>query len=145
MSFPKSVRRRRLKAERLEKRVVLAGNVDVVLNIAELSLVGDSDSNVIEVEEIAPNQIKITGLAGTTIHFCAMRIVISAPLIDAVFAKMNDGDDRMVVENMTLTDNADGVLRVAGGAGEGTFLIHNVQTTDSIVMDMGEHDDVVRS
>ncbi|MCP4945032.1 MAG: hypothetical protein GY924_24035, partial [Planctomycetaceae bacterium] len=63
MSFKKSVRRRRLNSERLEQRVVLAGNVAVALNITELSLVGDSDSNEILVEEIAPNQIKVTGLA----------------------------------------------------------------------------------
>ena len=47
--------------------------------------------------------------------------------------------------NMTLTDNADGVLRVNGGAGEDNYLIDNVQTTDSIIVDMGEDDDVVRS
>ena len=145
MSFKKSVRRRRLNSERLEQRVVLAGNVAVALNITELSLVGDSDSNEILVEEIAPNQIKVTGLAGTTVNSSVMPVVFSAPLIDAVFAKMNDGDDRMVVENMSLTDSADGVLSVAGGPGEDKFLIDNVQTTDSIIVDMGEHDDVVRS
>ena len=145
MSFNKSVRPRRLNSERLEQRVVLAGNVAVALNITELSLVGDSDSNEILVEEIAPNQIKVTGLAGTTVNSSVMPVVFSAPLIDAVFAKMNDGDDRMVVENMSLTDSADGVLSVAGGPGEDNFLIDNVQTTDSIIVDMGEHDDVVRS
>jgi hypothetical protein len=145
MSFKKSVRRRRLNAERLEQRVVLAGNVDVVLNMTELSLVGDSDNNVIEVEEIAPNQIRVMGLAGTTINFGVMPVVFSAPLIDAVLAKMNDGDDRMVVKNVSLTDNADGVLRVDGGSGEDNFFIDNVKTTESIVVDMGEHDDVVRS
>jgi len=145
MSLLKSVRRRRLKAERLEQRVVLAGNVDVALSFTELTIVGDANDNVIEVEEIASNQIRVTGLAGTTINSGVVPVVISAPLIDVVLAKMYDGDDRMVVKNMTLTDNADGVLRVVGGAGEDNFLIDNVQTTDSIVLDMGEHDDVVRS
>lgn len=117
MSFLKSVRRWRLNAERLEQRVVLAGNVDVVLNMTELSLVGDSDNNVIEVEEIASNLIRVTGLARTTINSGVTPVVFSAPLIDAVLAKMNDGDDRMVVKNVSLTDNAVGVLRLDGGSG----------------------------
>lgn len=145
MVFSKSGHCRRLKAERLEQRVVLAGNVDVALSFTELSLVGDADNNAIEVEEISPNQIKVTGLAGTTINSGVVPVVISAPLIDAVFADLHEGNDRMVVMNMTLTDNADGVLRVNGGAGEDNYLIDNVQTTDSIIVDMGEDDDVVRS
>ena len=84
MVFSKSGHCRRLKAERLEQRVVLAGNVDVALSFTELSLVGDADNNAIEVEEISPNQIKVTGLAGTTINSGVVPVVISAPLIDAV-------------------------------------------------------------
>lgn len=145
MSFLGSSRRRRLSAERLEQRVVMAGNVDVTFFFPELFILGDANDSAIELEEIAPNTIKITGLAGTTINSGSTPVVIAAALIDSVFAKMNDGDDRMVVRNMTLTDNANGVLSVTGGAGDDNFLIDNVQTTDSVLVDMGEGDDVVRS
>ena len=147
MSIVKSsTARRRLKVEPLEQRIVFAGNVDVMMaGMTYLSIQGDTDDNVISVEEIAPNVVKVTGYAGTTINGGTTPVITSAPLIDMVFARMNDGDDIIKVANLTLDDNQNGQLYIEGGAGEDRVKVYNVQARRSITVDTGENDDTVQS
>jgi len=130
----------------LQQRSAFANNVDVVFATPVLlQITGDTDSNHIRIEETAPNVITVTGLGGTTVNSGITPVMMAAPVIEMVFARMGDGDDKVGVMNLSLDDNQNGQLYVEGGDGEDRVGLYNVQTRVSITVDTGQHDDMVRS
>jgi hypothetical protein len=57
-----------LSLEQLENRALMAGDVAAVLNGNSLRLTGDDLGNEVLVQQVAANQFRVTGLAGTTIN-----------------------------------------------------------------------------
>ena len=130
--------------ESLEQKEVLAGNVVAALAGNQMTIDGDAYANEIEVVEIAPNQIQVTGLGGTTVNGAASG-VFSGGLIEDVTIRLRGGDDVCLIRNVSLTDNAMGELEVRTHRGDDFVEMTGVETSQSIKVDTGQNNDVLQA
>ena len=119
--------KRKLTVQPLESRNVLAGNVIGGIVGNTLSLTGDVDHNQFIVEEIASNQFQVTGLSGTTINSAGSQI-FTASQVDNVIINTLDGDDQVIVNNVSLTDSPLGNLQIRTSGGDDVVSISNTTT-----------------
>lgn len=133
---------RSLQLQSLESRNPLAGNIIGNLVGTTLALGGDAADNQLVVSEIAPNQIQVTGLSGTTINGAASQ-VFASNLIETVIVRTGDGHDHVKVENLSLTDTPNGFLGIFTSNGSDEVKLLNVNTTNQIRVDAGLDDDRV--
>ena len=133
---------RSLRLQPLESRNPLAGNIIGNLVGTTLALGGDAADNQLVVTEVAPNQIQVTGLTGTTINGAASQL-FAANLIETVIIRTADGNDQVKVENLSLTDTPNGYLGIFTSRGEDEVKMLNVTTTQQIRVDAGTEDDRV--
>lgn len=92
---------RRLVLERLEDRVVLAGNVTATLVDDTLTIVGDQLGNEISITQ-SGTDVVISGLPGTTVSGAA-----TIPALDIlnVLIQLNSGNDNVEVIDLDLSGN----------------------------------------
>ena len=133
---------RSLRLQPLESRNPLAGNIIGNLVGTTLALGGDAADNQLVVTEVAPNQIQVTGLTGTTINGAASQL-FAANLIETVIIRTADGDDQVKVENLSLTDTPNGYLGIFTSRGNDVVKMLNVTTTQQIRVEAGLDDDRV--
>jgi hypothetical protein len=107
----------RLRAENLESRCLLAGDVTAVLDGNTLELVGDDESNQIVISaaldaegEVIAESYVVTGLDGTTINGAAEATFED---VTHVQADLGEGDDLVQMTNTVVQGN----VEVETGAG----------------------------
>lgn len=125
---------RKLGCEQLEVRELMAGNVSVYLdNASNLHLLGDSQANQVDIQDIGSNVYKVTGLSGTKINGANVQYFNVAT--DKVEAHMGNGNDYIYLH--------DSVMKAFGmdmGKGEDTVYVNKVSVTDggnSAILKMG--------
>ena len=133
---------RSLRLQPLESRNPLAGNIIGNLVGTTLALGGDAADNQLVVTEVAPNQIQVTGLTGTTINGAPSQL-FAANLIESVIIRTADGDDQVKVENLSLADTPNGYLGIFTSRGNDLVKLLNVTTTQQIRVEAGVDDDWV--
>jgi hypothetical protein len=62
------MQRRSMRFEPLERRLLLAGDVNVTFNRGTLNVTGDGANNQIAIEYVAPNTFRVTGDGDTTVR-----------------------------------------------------------------------------
>jgi len=134
--------KRRLSLQALESRNLLAGNIIGNLVGTTLAIGGDAADNQLHVTEVAPNQIQVTGLTGTTINGMPS-ILFGGPLIENVVIRTASGDDTVVVENLSLSDTPNGNLIFYTSDGDDVIRMKNLTTTQSIRVHSGRQNDIV--
>lgn len=134
---------RRLSMQALESRNLLAGNIIGNLIGTTLALGGDAADNQLHVTEVAPNQIQVTGLTGTSING-APSVLFAGQLIENVIIRTSSGDDTAVVENLSLSDTPNGNLLFFMSDGNDVVRMKNVTTTNSIRVHSGRQNDIVQ-
>jgi len=144
MSTKHQIKNRNLSLQALEDRNMLAGNMLASLVGTHLSVGGDALDNQVEIAEIAPNTIQVTGLGGTTINGAAFQ-VFAASLIEDVSVQAAEGNDQVIIRNLSLMDTPDGNLKVFTNSGNDRIFMDNVTTSESIELDTGEHNDLIRA
>ncbi|MBI82362.1 MAG: hypothetical protein CMJ81_04125 [Planctomycetaceae bacterium] len=143
MAAKHQMKNRKLSVQALEARNMFAGNVFANLVGTTLAVGGDAQDNQMEIEEIAPNTIEVRGLMGTTINGAATQI-FAANLIENVSVRTAAGNDQVFIKNLSLTDTPNGNLKVVTDIGDDAVHMKNVSTTQSIGIDTGDHNDLVR-
>lgn len=136
----RKVNQRSLRLQPLESRNPLAGNIIGNLVGTTLALGGDAADNQLTVTEVAPNQIQVTGLMGTTINGAPSQLFASN-LIESVIIRTGEGEDQVKVENLSLSDTPNGYLGIFTSRGNDTVKLLNVTTTQQIRIDAGLEDD----
>lgn len=131
---------RSLRLQPLESRNPLAGNIIGNLVGTTLALGGDAADNQLTVTEVAPNQIQVTGLMGTTINGAPSQLFASN-LIESVIIRTGEGEDQVKVENLSLSDTPNGYLGIFTSRDNDTVALLNVTTTQQIRIDAGLEDD----
>ena len=135
---------RNLSLQALEDRNMFAGNMLASLVGTHLSIGGDPLDNQVEIAEIAPNTIRVTGLGATTINGAALQ-VFAASLIEDVSVQTGEGNDQVIIRNLSLTDTANGNLKVFSNSGDDQILMNKVTTSERIELDTGDHNDLIRA
>ena len=135
---------RQLSFQPLENRNLLAGNVVGGMMGTQLQLNGDMADNQIEITEIAPNQIQVTGLGTTTVNGAASQ-VFAAGVIENVLVHTGIGHDEVIVRNVSLTDTPAGNLEIFTDTGDDNVVLDQVSTTQSIIVNTGDHNDSVNA
>lgn len=136
----RKVNQRSLRLQPLESRNPLAGNIIGNLVGTTLALGGDAADNQLVVTEVAPNQIQVTGLTGTTINGAPSQL-FTANLIESVVIRTAEGDDQVKVENLSLADTPNGYLGIFTSRGNDIVKLSNVTTTQQIRIDGGVEND----
>ncbi|MFO0818296.1 MAG: hypothetical protein U1A77_10170 [Pirellulales bacterium] len=131
---------RKLSAERLEKRMVMAGNVTALVNSAgDLLIDGDSDDNVLSVESIGPAEWQVSVANLTTLNGSYVPMKFTAR--GSVFINLGDGNDWLGVVGRGM-NKVTVVNPVTIKAGSGADLVTlNDLATRSDVKILGEAGD----
>ena len=137
------MKNRNLSLQALEDRNMFAGNILANLVGTTLAVGGDPFNNQVEIEEIAPNTIEVTGLMGTTINGAPFQ-VFAANLIENVSVRTGAGQDVVSIKNLTLTNTPNGNLKVFTDVDDDSVYMKNVFTSQSIKLDTGDHNDLVK-
>lgn len=82
---------RKLAFEQVENREMMAGNVSAAIYGGELVIVGDDQSNSIQVTEVSDRVVEINAINGTTINGASVAYFYNPS--DKLNAYMNGGDD----------------------------------------------------
>ena len=144
MAAKHQMKNRKVSVQALEDRNMFAGNVFANLVGTTLAVGGDALDNQVEIEEIAPNTIEVTGLMGTTVNGAPSQI-FAANLIENVSVRTGAGNDIVSIKNLSLTDTPNGNLKVHTDVGDDSVYMKNVHTTQSIGIDTGDHNDLVKA
>ena len=144
MAARRQVNSRKLSMQVLEDRTPLAGNIIAGLFGTHLALNGDAADNQVEITEPAPNQIQVTGLGTTTVNGLPFQ-TFAAPLIEHVTVRTGAGDDSVYIKSLSLTDTANGNLRVSTGSDDDQIRMKGVSTTRSISLFTGDHNDDIHA
>lgn len=129
---------RKLGLQPLENRELMAGDVAGIMAGTTLELTGDAKDNQIEVVQVAANTIEVIGHGGTTVNGNASDLFVFSAL-ENIQAEMNDGDDQVAFENLSLP----GSLDVSTGRGHDDVKVHRGRANLATV-NTGEDNDVVR-
>ncbi|MBI82361.1 MAG: hypothetical protein CMJ81_04120 [Planctomycetaceae bacterium] len=138
------MKNRKLSLQALEDRNMFAGNILANLVGTDLTVTGDAHDNQVEIEEIAPNKIQVTGLKGTTVNGKAAPQVFAAKLIENVTVRTGDGMDEVNIHDLTLTDTPNGNLEVHTEFDDDLVYMKNVFASQKIELDTGDCDDTVK-
>ncbi|MEM8671599.1 MAG: fasciclin domain-containing protein [Planctomycetota bacterium] len=127
MNFLKNRRRRRprissqgrrLSAQMLERRQLLAGDVEVFFRGDDLYVFGDQDDNSVEIRIDSLGNLVAEGLNETTIDGSTDPVIIAFPtdvdVIDDVRVFLGRGDDSILIDGLTIDDD----LYVSAGRGD---------------------------
>jgi hypothetical protein len=141
---------RKLAFEQVENREMMAGNVQAAIYGGELVIVGDNQSNQIEVTEIGNNVVQIKATDGTTVNGTNVAYFFNPS--DNINVYMNGGNDRLILEstagrtttfNKAYIDMGSGqdYLCVWGTAinGPATLITGADWENESDTIDMGKH------
>jgi hypothetical protein len=103
----RKLRTKKFRFEALERRAMLAGDVQVTISDGDLTIVGDDNDNFVIIEGGAPGSVTITGADDTSIFFNGVEQ--TAPLVvtggfDSIAVDLNAGDDTLQANNVAVVD-----------------------------------------
>jgi hypothetical protein len=104
-----TLRSKRLGIETLERRAMLAGDVEVTFDNGDLVIVGDDNPNHVVVEGTGVGgNVLITGEDNTTIFFNGIEqntpLLIFGTEYDSIVVDLNAGDDSLEINNVEVID-----------------------------------------
>jgi hypothetical protein len=138
--------KRSFEFQRLEDRMLMAGNVVAAVNKGTLTLTGDNfDNGIVVTSGPQIGQIYISPVAGsnTTINGQTSPVLLSGVSKDLV-ANMNGGNDVLeVLDTGGIPISLPGKINVNMGAGNDYFYAYNARTTDSVSINAGTGSDAV--
>jgi hypothetical protein len=135
--------RRRLRAESLEDRQMMAGDVTATQNGQSLTLTGGVDDNGIVITGLA-GQIQVTGLeqgGSTTTVNSNHRATFTD--IRQIVIDLDDGDDVLVITNANLAGSVSGRARVGTPGIPISGLTAGNGAINTISVQMGDGDDII--
>lgn len=151
--------RQSLEFQKLEARTMLAGDVTVFIDNVNLVVIGDAESNQIQIIGNRNGSASVVGLEDTTINggagfetnFPGLRnafvtlnqgndevTIQGARFNEGIVLQGNGGDDLLVVRNSSI-----GSLNIQGGNGDDRVEIENVFTINDSLIDTLTGDDLV--
>ncbi len=161
----KTRRRRTYSAqfEKLESRLLLAGDVAAIVRGGDLILRGDSEDNSVEVRPNEDGGLSVYGVDGTTVNGSADPVAVFEDTVvpDDIRALLGSGDDRVRFESMTVRDDvkviagsgADsvgfyavdviGTLSTIGGRGSDAFSLDESSVGDLLHVSMSKGQDTI--
>jgi hypothetical protein len=130
----------RLRAETLEPRLMLAGDVSAAVLGGNLRILGDKLDNEISITETAPGTFLVSGLDGTTINQQPAGTPFEAhDVTNNVFIRMGDGNDTVDLHQVSIHGNLD----ILTGGGNDDIEIVGAEIARNARIDSGPGDDVV--
>jgi len=103
--------------EALERRSMLAGDVDVTFDGGDLIITGDDNSNHVVVEGTVAGNVLITGENDTTIFLNGVEqttpLLVLGTEFDSIVVDLNSGDDTLEMNNVEVIDL---IITMDGGA-----------------------------
>jgi large repetitive protein len=115
------MRQRSLRFESLERRLLLAGDVNVSLSRGTLSVTGDGADNQIAIEYVAPNHYRVTG-SDTTLKGGTDSIEVGN--VNSIRVNMREGNNRVEIrgtvgQSFMVTRD----LRIQSGRGDDVIVV----------------------
>lgn len=155
--------------ERLESRACMAGDVTVAVDSSMIRILGDDVANQIQVDQVTPNLVRVTGLEGTTVNGLVAAIVPldgkelridlkggddllrtddfnGQPLIvQRLKIEMGDGLDRVELDETQVLGTSDVAIRLARNdqAAKDVLTIDDAVFNGNVMIVTGGGDDVV--
>lgn len=110
------VRSRKLSAEALENRRLLAGDVDVFVRRGDLVVVGDRADNSVELRVESSGNVVAVGRDGTTVNGSEAPVVVleGSVVSDDLRVQLGRGNDSILIDGVEITDD----FYVAGAQGD---------------------------
>ena len=117
-----AITHRRLGVERLQARVLLAGDVTAAVTNGFLVIRGDDAANELTIERISGDQVKVTGATGTTINGLTQPAVLRVR--KGYDIATGGGDDKLTVIGLNAFGRYE--IRMDLGAGNDTLVASNL-------------------
>jgi hypothetical protein len=117
-----AITNRRLGVERLQARVLLAGDVTAAVTNGFLVIRGDDAANELTIERISGDRVKVTGAAGTTINGLTQPAVLRVR--KGYDIATGGGDDKLTVIGLNACGRYE--IRMDLGAGNDTLVASNL-------------------
>ncbi len=160
--YSRNSRRRRpdsLSFERVEPRMMLAGDVSVFVTSGQLLVIGDGQANQIQVIGTADGRARVIGLEGTTINGGPANFR-SAPGLNSLLMQLNGGDDSARLQGLVVPGRLElqgnngndslevlnsfvGMFSAMGGNGDDILQPDNVFVADTALISMGAGNDII--
>jgi hypothetical protein len=102
----RKLRSKRLRFEALERRAMLAGDVQVTVDNGDLVIIGDNNANHVVIEGAGGGNVLITGEGNTTINGVAQTtpLLVAGADFDSIVVDLNAGDDTLEINNVEVLD-----------------------------------------
>lgn len=129
------------RAEFLEDRCLLAGNVSVANSNAGLLIAGDAQNNELEIRATADG-VFLQGVNGTTINGATAALLLSdsSAISGPTEIRLRGGDDRLTVfDGVEFSDS----LLVRSGRGGDTISVHGVSVGGNLTVAAGKESNTV--
>ena len=111
--------------ERLESRACMAGDVTVTVDGGTVRILGDGVANQIQVDQVTPDLVRVTGLDGTTVNGQVAAVV---PLANRELRiDMKGGDDLLETDDFNGQPLIVQRLKIEMGDGEDSVEIDDLQ------------------
>ena len=127
--------RLRFECEHLERREMLAGDVDVIARNGDVLVTGDNASNMIRVES-TNGRIQVTGINGTRVNGIANG-VISRSIADDLKINLKQGDNQLTLGSQASSLMVPDDLVVKTGHGDDVIVAPNVSVGDDATFSLG--------
>ena len=109
---------RSLILEKLQDRLVMAGNVSAVIDSGYLVLRGDDAANEVSIERVSGNQVRVSGTNNTTINGLTQPALLRVQ--KGFDLQMRGGDDKLTVIGLNAVGRYE--IRMDLGAGNDTLV-----------------------
>lgn len=132
--------RLKLRAENLEHRLMLAGDVTAAVVGGNLRIIGDALDNHLSIAEVSPGNFQVSGSDGTTINHQPLGTPFDAhEVTNNVLLRLGDGDDSVALRHL----NIQGDLEVYAGEGDDDVDIIGTQVGKNVHIETGAGNDEV--
>jgi hypothetical protein len=104
----RKLRAKKFRFEALERRAMLAGDVQVTIDEGNLTIVGDDNDNFVVIEGGTGGAVTVTGEDDTAIFLDGVEqtgpLVVAAGTFDSIVVDLNAGDDTLQINNVAVVD-----------------------------------------
>lgn len=131
--------------QKVDQRLLMAGDVDVWVSNNDLYIVGDGSSNRVDISTVN-GMVRVTGnylYGNTTINNGGTPFEFDADVIDDVRIDMHGGHDRVFINGLNLDNNSHGDLDIETHHGNDMVGVYNTLARDIKVRSGSDHDDVI--
>lgn len=104
------------------------GNVRGKVKSGRLTLKGDAEDNILELEEVGYRAIRVRGYDGTRINGSSSRTFYGVD--EDIVVKLGSGDDEVLIDSVYVHDD----LRIKGQGGDDLIILDDVYVDDDLVV-----------